>query len=378
MKASSSRLLFFVTVDWFFCSHFLERAAAAKEAGYDVVVLCRVDRHLQVMESAGLRVIDLPINRRSLNPISSLVELVGIYQIYRQEKPDLVHQIGIKPILFGTLAARFAGVTRILNAMVGGGYLFTSQTYLARVLRPFVDFALRLLLNPSGSCVVFENKDDLATFVENDLVRRSASKLICGAGVRLDQYSMASNAANPPIVVLVARLLWDKGIGEFVAAARLLRVEGITARFVIVGSVDSGNRAAIDSGTLAAWQDDGCVEFWGFRTDIPEVLAQASVVCLPSYREGLPKALLEGMASGLPCVTTDVPGCREAVRQCDNGLLVSPRDPQSLAEALKILINDPEMRKRMGLRGRERVEKEFSSEWVIKQTLELYGEMFKK
>lgn len=177
------------------------------------------------------------------------------------------------------------------------------------------------------------------------------------------------------MVVLVARLLWDKGIGEFVEASRALRQRGVSARFVVVGDADPENRACIDHGTLDAWRSDGAVEWWGFRTDIPQILAQASIACLPSYREGLPKSLLEAMAAGLPCVTTDVPGCREAVRHDDNGLLVPARDASALAEAIAHLLAHRELAQKMGARGRQRLEQEFSAQQVNASTLSLYREM---
>jgi glycosyltransferase involved in cell wall biosynthesis len=177
------------------------------------------------------------------------------------------------------------------------------------------------------------------------------------------------------LVVVTARLLWDKGLGEFVAAARLLRAQGIQARFALVGDLDPGNRASIDPAVLDEWKAEGVVELWGFRRDMPRVLGEADIVCLPSYREGLPKSLLEAMAAGLPCVTTDVPGCREAVRNGENGWLVPPRDPQALARALKLLIENPDLRYRMGKRGRDMVLTEFDSPIICQQTLQVYEGM---
>lgn len=375
MTSVRPKLLFFVAVDWFFCSHFLSRAVAAQRAGYDVVVLTRVIRHGSVIESAGLRLIPLEMDRRSLNPWAAVKAIRAVYRIYKDERPVLIHQVAMKPIVFGGIAARLAGLSGVVNAVVGGGYAFTSTGALARLIRPVLIAALKRLLNPPGSKVVFENADDLDAFTRAGFLRSEDGVLIRGAGVDVSAYRQGSAASATPLVVVAARLLWDKGIGEFVDAARLLRASGIKARFVVVGDIDPGNRAAIDEGTLAAWREEGVAEFWGFREDMPAVLAQASISCLPSYREGLPKALLEAMAAGLPCVTTDVPGCREAVRHGDNGLLVPARDPQALADALKQLISDQTMRQRMGERGRARAVSEFSSEWVVQQTLGLYQRM---
>lgn len=372
MTQTRTKLLFFIAVDWFFCSHFLSRAKAAREAGYDVVVLTHVGSHGRQIEAAGLRLIPLQMSRRSMNPIAAVQTLLRIVRIYRREQPELVHQVALKPILLGSIAARLASVPHQVNAVVGAGYFFTSQRLLIRIMRPILRLALRLLLNPRGSRVVFENIDDLKVCVRARQVRQEDAVLIRGAGVEPERYYEGARIGTDPCVVLVARLLWDKGIGEFVKAANILLARGILARFVIVGDRDLDNRACIDSDTLEKWRKDGAVELWGLRRDIPEVLAQASIACLPSYREGLPKFLLEAMAASLPCVATDVPGCREVVRDGDNGLLVPIYNVQALADALEKLLLDPNLCRQMGRRGRQRLEQEFSSSLIIKKTMMLY------
>ena len=375
MSYSRPKLLYFVTVDWFFCSHFLSRAVAAREAGFEVLVLTRVTRHGDQIEAAGLRLLHLDIDRRSMDPVAGLMTLLRVIRVYKNERPVLLHHVALKPILLGSMAAQFVGIKKIINAVVGGGYAFTSRHPAVRLIRPILRLGLKLLLNPPGSRVVFENGDDLAGFVEDRLVRPEDAVLIRGAGVEPGQFPRRDETHGLPVVVLVARLLWDKGIGEFVEAARVLRKRGVQARFVIVGDLDPDNRACIDPSMLEAWKAEGAVELWGFRSDIPHVLAEATIACLPSYREGLPKCLLEAMAAGLPCVTTDVPGCREAVRDRDNGLLVPPQDAIALADALGCLIRKPELARTMGKRGRQRLEQEFSAQHVNESTLALYREM---
>jgi Glycosyltransferase len=375
MMQSRRKLLFFVSVDWFFCSHFMARAKAARDAGFEVVVLTNATQHHERIEAAGLRLIHIDFDRRSLDPASGLLSLWYVWKILRQEQPDILHQVALKPILIGSLAARFAKRTKIVNAVVGGGYLATSETLLARQIRALLNLALRMLLNPIGSRVIFENPDDLTSFVQNGCVSKTDAILIKGAGVDLADYQTGDVMAEVPLILLPARLLWDKGVGEFVGAARKLKGQGVAARFVVVGGADGGNRAAIDDDTLAAWRNERAVEFWGFRPDMPEVFAQASIVCLPSYREGLPKVLLEAMAAALPCVTTDVPGCREAVRDGYNGRLVPPRDVNALAQALESLIEDRKLRQEMGRHGRLRAEREFSSELIVRDTLAVYKDL---
>jgi len=372
---SKPKLLFFITVDWFFCSHFLERATAARDAGYDVLVMTRVERDGQRITQQGLRLVPIAIDRRSLNPFAALSALWQVVKVYRRERPAIVHHVAIKPILLGTLAARLLGMKGVINAIVGMGYLSTTDRTSLRLLRSGLGLGLKFLLNPPGSRVVFENRDDLSSFVRQGQVRQKDAVLIRGAGVVPQAYSSHRPTEGPPVVVLVARMLWDKGVGEFVEAARMLRDQGSNARFLLVGDVDPGNRGSIPASMLRAWGDEGVVECLGYRADVPEVLALADIACLPSYREGLPKSLLEAMATGLPCVATDVPGCREAVRHGVNGLLVPARDARALANAVQRLLDNPKLASQMGRRGRERIEMEFSSQRIVRETLDLYRQM---
>lgn len=375
MNTKAPKLIYFVTVDWFFCSHFLDRAKAAKKSGFDVIVLTSVNQHRAAIEGAGLRVIELKINRKSLNFIFTLKNILDIVYIFKKERPDIIHQIALKPILLGSFAAKITGIRNIVNAVVGGGYAFTSHSPLMLLLRPFIKLALKLLLNPLKSFVIFENKDDLTSFIVNRSVRPESAVLIRGAGVNIDFYTPRQNTNQIPLIVVPARLLWDKGLGEFVMAAQWLKRKGIVARFAIVGSQDPDNRANIPSTVLEKWKTDGDVELWGFQPNMSKVLSEADIVCLPSYREGLPKALLEGMAAGLPCVTTDVPGCREAVIDGKNGLLVPPRDHLALANALHQLIINPQLRLQMGQCGRKMAIEEFSSSIICQQTLKVYEKL---
>ncbi len=366
------KLLYLITEDWFFCSHFFDRAVAARKDGFEVLVVTRIRTHDETIRAAGLRLLPLEINRGGLNPFSDLVVLWRIIRLYRSERPDLVHHVALKPIVLGTFAARLAGVKHIVNALVGMGFVYASRRTLALLLRPALHMLLKVTLNPLGSRVVFENEDDMHNFTAKGLVRTDDAVLIRGAGVDIQSFRPVPRNAITPVVMLVARMLWDKGIGEFVEAAEILKKRGVTARFVLVGAPDYANREHISESTLIRWQKQGAVEWWGARERMHMVLDEADVACLPSYREGLPKALLEAMAAGLPCVTTDVPGCRAVVTDGDNGLLVPPRDASALAQALHRLIGDADLRNQMGRRSRKRVEEEFTNERVIASTLAIY------
>jgi len=368
----TQKLLYLISEDWFFCSHFIERAVAARNAGYAVVVVTRERRHGEQIRSAGLKLVPIGFERQSINPFGELRLLSDICRIYSRERPDIVHHVAAKPIFYGTLVARLLGLKAVVNAPVGMGYAFSSSDTKARVLRPLIQLGYRLLLNPSGSRVIFENGHDLNAFVGSGVVRQNEAVLIRGAGINLAAFQPHPVEAGIPVVMLIARMLRDKGVMEFVAAAHQLHASGVQARFVLVGNPDAANPASISLDTLKSWNGANGVEWWGWRDDIAEVLRQAHIVCLPSYREGLPKSRLEAAACGLPIVTTDAVGCRDVVTDGQNGYLVPVKDVPSLAIALQKLIADPELRRTMGEKGRKRAENEFSSERVITETLAVY------
>jgi len=370
-----TRLLYLVTEDWYFCSHRLPLAVAAREGGYDVLVATRVADHGDRIRAAGLQLIPLGLSRRGQNPVRELGSVAEIVGVYRRVRPDLVHHVALKPVLYGSLAARLTRVPTVVNALAGLGYVFSSGDLQAKAMRPFVRAAYHLLLDGRNRRLVVQNPDDRDLFARSGLVDAERIRLIHGSGVDPTCFQPTPEPAGPPLVVLPARMLRDKGVHEFVAAARLLRQQGIAARFALVGDPDPENPAAIDEVRLRQWEAEGVVEYWGWRDDMAAVFAECHLVCLPSYREGLPKALIEAAASGRAIVTCDVPGCREVVDDGDNGLLVPPRDSAALAAALHRLIVDPALRERMGDRGRARAVAEFSIQRVIADTLAVYREL---
>ena len=348
---------------------------AAKAAGYDVLVVTRVVNKGPQIVDAGLRLMHLPLGRSSLNPFSAVWSMLRLALIYWRERPDLVQHIAMKPIFLGTLAARLVGIRGVVNAPVGMGFVFTSKGLLATVLRPLFRVLMHALLNPRGSKVILENADDCAALVKSHYAKEQDIRLIRGAGVDIDRFKPSNREHDGLVVMLVARLLWDKGVLEFAQAARLLRANNPQVRFVLVGSPDSQNPANIPQDQLDTWRAQGDVEIWGYQENMPEIWAQAAIACLPSYREGLPKSLIEALATGLPCVTTDVPGCREVVTENVNGLLVPAREVQPLVRALQSLIDNPALREAMGRNGRQRAVAEFSSDRVVRETLSVYRSM---
>lgn len=369
------RLLFFVTEDWYFCSHRLPLAIAAKKAGFDVAILTRTSEHAEIIRSAGIRLIPSTLERRSLSPLRELRELLRIIKIYRQEQPDIIHQVALKPVLYGSLAALFVKKPKVVNALAGLGFVYTSDTVKSRLLRPFITIAFRLLLKRNQSRVILQNLDDIKLLTENRVLKRQDIHLIRGSGVNLKHFSESPEPTGDACIVLAARMLWDKGVGEFVSAARQLHKQGVTARFILVGKCDPDNPAAISEEQLATWQREGIIEWWGHQDDMATVFSKAHIVCLPSYREGLPKVLIEAAACGRPIITSDAPGCREVVRPSVNGLLVPLRNAEALAEAMRRLIDNPELRLRMGAQSRQIAEQMFAEEKVIAETLAVYREL---
>lgn len=371
-----AKILFFVTEDWYFCTHRLPLAIAAKEAGHDVVVLTRVNAHGDLIRSHGLTLEHLEFSRKDRNPFKEFVLLLCLAATYRRLNPDLAHHVALKPVVYGSVAAYFSGASpRIVNAITGLGYVFISRQVRARLLRPWLRLACRLLLNRGASRVIIQNPDDRALLLAQGMVTPERITLIRGAGVDTEVFAPKPESEDTPLIILPARLLWDKGVGEFVAAARTLRAAGVNARFALVGDPDPENPSGVSDEQIQAWVQEGVVEWWGRRDDMPSVYAQSHIVCLPSYREGLPKSLLEAAACARPIVTTDAPGCREIVRHEQNGLLVPMRDAKALTKALNRLIDDPKLRTSMGTRGREIVLAEFAVQKVIDQTLSLYREV---
>jgi len=369
------KLLFFVTEDWYFCAHWLHFAVAAKEAGYRVTVLTRVREQGQPILDAGLELIPIELNRHGLNPLQDFALIRRLIAVYRQQRPDLVHQVAMKPILYGSLAARLAGVRGMVNLAAGLGVVFAAPGRGARLLRPLLKAGFHLIARTCPSRFVFQNPDDARRmFADADTNPRV--RVIRGVGVDPDRFTPAPEPEGPPVVALAARLIWDKGIRELVTAAGIIRERGIPARFALVGEPDHNNPGSVPREQLEAWDRDGLVEWWGHRDDMPVVYAASSIFCLPTkYGEGLPTVLLEAAACGRALVATDAPGCREVVRHAENGLLVPIGEAEALAEALAQLLTDASRRREMGRRGRRLVEQEFSRARVEGETVALYREL---
>ncbi|MBK1644912.1 glycosyltransferase family 1 protein [Thiocapsa imhoffii] len=370
------RILYFVLADWYFCTHYLPLARAARAAGFAVTVITSVEAHGDTIRAAGLDLIDLAVSRQGMNPVRELMSLVRVMKSLRRVRPDLLHNIAQKPVLYGTFAARLNGVGAVVNGVAGMGYLFGSDKLRDRVVRALLGGAYRALLTAPWVRVLVQNPDD-----QRQLERLIGIQplLIPGSGVDVSAFTPVNAPPGPVVVMLASRMLWDKGVGELVAAARVLKERGSSARFVLVGRPDPGNPASVTATTLEAWHREGCIEWWGYQSDMPAVLAQAHIACLPSYyREGLPKFLLEAAAAGLPLVTTDATGCREAVEPGGNGFLVPIRDTRALVTALEQLIADADLRRRFGLRSRLLALERFDAVRIHDATLRVYQDLLER
>lgn len=369
------RLLFLITEDWYFWSHRLDLARVASQAGFDVSIATRVTDHGERIQGEGFRLFPIGLFRRSRNPFVELAAILELIRLYRRERPAIVHHVAMKPIVYGSLAAWISGVPVVVNAFAGLGYAFTDETRRGSMVPMSLRRALKILLWLSQSVVLFQNKDDRDLLLEAGAVEIQHTRIISGSGVDTKTFDVRPSAEECPIVMLASRMLWDKGIGEFVEAARRLKQNGVSARYVLVGRCDEHNPAAIEPTQLRRWVEEGVVEWWKHRDEMSSTLASATIVVLPSYREGLPKVLLEAAACGKPLIATDVPGCRDIVTHGINGLLVPARDPAALADAIDSLLRDSSLRAVMGVAGREVVLRAFSVEKVAGQVVDLYREL---
>ena len=367
------RLLYVVNAAYYFLSHRLPVALAAQSSGWEVHVASPASRETREIERAGLTVHPLHLSRWGTLPWQELRSIYALCRLYRRVNPQLVHHIAVKPVIYGGIAARIVTVPGVVNSVPGFGQVFTNRGVAAGCLRIIVKLLYRVALRHPNQCVIFQNPEDRDDFVRDGVVPERETRLIPGSGVDVERFQPSSFATSVPLIVLAARLLRQKGVEEFVEAARRVRSAGWKARFVLVGVPEPGNPGSVPESRLESWVHEGCIEWWGFRGDMPAVFASAHVACLPSfYHEGVPKALLEAAACGRPLVATDTRGCREIVRHGENGLLVPPRDAAALADAFFHLLQNRDALDRMGRASRAIATREFPLARVVRETLGVY------
>ncbi len=369
------RVLIVVNVDWFFLSHRLPVALGAVQEGHEVHLATSLTGSQDRLKNYGFLVHPIQLYRSEAGPISSLKLFFQLFKLFRSIKPDVLHLVTIKPVLIGGLAARCASVGGVVYAISGLGHVFLADSLYGKFRRALVSVWYRFVLGAQNIRVIFQNPDDQLALQSVSKLRAPQMVMIPGSGVDLALYQSTPMPSGVPVVLMAARLLTTKGVLEFVQAAELLKAAAVKARFCLVGDIDPANPASISAKMLGDWKRSGVVEVLGHRTDIPAMMAQSHVVVLPSYREGLPKVLIEAAACGRAVVTTDVPGCRDAILPGVTGLLVPPKDAQALAQAIERLVEDPKTCAEMGQAGRVHAEKSFEVQSVVKAHLAIYKEL---
>ncbi|QYU68613.1 glycosyltransferase family 4 protein [Leptolyngbya sp. 15MV] len=367
----SPTLLFLVNDTDFFLSHRLNLAIAAKEQGYRCIVASPDSASTATLRAHGVEHVSTVSVRDSHGPIGQLRALSDYWRVIGTSKPDLVHLITAKPVIFGGIVARLRGIP-VVAAISGLGFVFTANGVIGRLLKLLVALGYRLALNRERSVVVFQNGCDRSVFEELGIVRRCRVSMLRGSGVDLDRIKPHPEPASPIVALLPARLLRDKGLEEFVQAAAISRREERSIIFRLQGKLDPQNPTGISAAELQRWIESGLIEYRAHDSNPDSMLASAHIVVLPSYREGLPKSLVDAAAAGRPVVTTDVPGCRDAIRPGETGLLVPVRNARALADAIGKLADDPDLRQAFGKNGRRMAEEEFDITTISDQHLAMY------
>jgi len=362
-----------VTEDWYFWTHRLPLAQAARQEGFRVIVAARVAGHGERIEAEGFKLHPLAWRRRGDGLMGAGRALIEIFRLYRKERPRLVHHVALKAVVFGSIAAFAARVPRQINAIAGLGFVFTHLSLKTLAIRVAILQVLRIFVKRAGSHVIVQNPSDAEYLIGHGVVRRNQVSIIRGSGVDVARFLPYPEPSGRIVVATVSRMLRHKGIEILVNAAHLLRGRGLDLRFLLIGPIDADSPAPLLESELDGWTKTGVVEWLGALDDIPDVWASAHIAAFPSfYREGVPLAMLEAAACGRPIVSTDIPGCREVVEQGVNGFLVRENDVVALADAIEVLVRDRELRLRMGQAGRVRVQRYFAKEIIVDQTLALY------
>ena len=367
------KVLLFANTDWYLYNFRLPLAEALRSQGHDVVLVSPDGKYSERLKQAEFRWVAFPLVRQRLNPFAELITIFRLVLLYRRERPDVAHHFTFKCVMYGSIAARLARIKGVVNALAGLGHVFSDQGVQARLLRIIIQRICKSFLRPTQ--VIFQNPEDHHAFLKRGLVHRNASHLIRGSGVDVERFKPRANknSSDKRYVLLASRLLWAKGVAEYVEAARLVREQIPEAVFLLAGEADPGNPASVPQEVVDEWKRRGDVEVLGHCEDIKSLLEKADLVALPTYYgEGVPRILIEAAASGKPLVATDMPGCHEIVQHKLNGILIPPRDSRELARAIKEILPDDLCSARMGKHSRRLACDEFSQEQVINKTFQVY------
>ena len=367
------KIFMFANTDWYLFNFRLPLIKRLIELGHEVTVLSPAGLFQSRLRDEGVRCLTIALERKGQFGKGDITSLYQLLSIYGREKPDVVHHFTIKAVIYGMIAAKLARIPFQINAITGMGYLFTGDQARSSLIRRVAVFCLQMLLSGKNCRTVVQNEDDKAALLNFGISRSVPLFLIPGSGINLEKFtpSVIKNTGNVKIL-MASRILIDKGVREYVAAARKILALREDVEFLLAGTPDPGNPSSIEIEEIETWRDIKGFEYLNYVENIKELLDLIDIAVLPSYREGLPRSLLEASACQLPCVASDVPGCHDVVDDGVTGYLVEPKKTGELALAMERLIDDPNLRKRMGVAARERVSKLFSEEMVIDKTLEIY------
>ncbi|WP_351123780.1 glycosyltransferase family 4 protein [Shewanella sp. T24-MNA-CIBAN-0130] len=368
------KLLFIVNVDWFFISHRLPIALAAIKQGYEVHLACGITNRKAELETLGLVVHSLSISRSGTSLLKELKVIKEMNTIVEKVAPDAVHLVTIKGVVYGGLVTRFKKIKVRIASISGLGFVFIDKGFKALILRFLITKLYRIALNSSNTKVIFQNENDKAIFIKNNIIKPEQSLIIRGSGVDLEKYKYLPEPSGEKVIMFLARLLKDKGLVEFCEAAITLKKSGFKGRFVLVGDIDLYNPNSLNQQELNNYVNSGYIEHWGFSTNVAEIIAHSHVMVLPSYREGLPKSLIEAAACGRAVITTDVPGCRDAITPNLTGILIPVKSSEAIIYAIQTLCDNDDTRIIMGKKGRALAESCFDIADVIETHLKLYKE----
>ncbi len=366
------KLLYVINVDWFFVSHFLPLALEAKKRGYDVSIACGLTDKRDYLLSQGFHVYPLKISRGGTNIFKEISVLFQIIKVLAMAKPDIAEFFSIKPVLYGGLVSKFFSIKKKIFYITGLGYVFSEKNFKRSILRAFIRIIYRMALTGKKSTVIVENIHDRDIIIYLGTLNGTQIKVIKGAGVDLKKFRCTNENTKKITVVMASRLLRDKGVFEYIGAARILREKGDNSEFLLYGDIDSENPASLTSAELAKIKSEAIVTVRGYSTNVEKIFSEANIIILPSYREGFPKVLIEAAACGRAVVTTDVPGCRDAIISGETGILVPVKDPQKLADAIHYLVSNKDLRVSMGNAGRRLAENEYGFDSILSQHISLY------
>lgn len=371
LKSGKMKILLTANTDWYLYHFRLSLAKFLRQNQFEVVFVSPEGKYVSKILSEGFRWIPWNLGRKTIAPWRELRTIVDIAGIIREENPDLIHNHTIKPVIYASMAAKIIGKQYVINSITGRGHVFLADTIHVKLLRKLTVLLYRLAVKNPYNTLIFENQADKRFFTELKIANPERSYIIPGVGIDPDYYLPMPEPEGTPLVVFAGRLLWSKGIKDLIEAARILHPK-LKFRLALVGRPDPGNPTSIPEDVIRAWLNEGIAEWWGWQEDIREVLKACHIVTLPSLGEGLPTVLMEAAACQRPIIATDVPGCNDIVAHNINGLLVTPNDPAQLAEALRILLLDRDLRTKMGKAGREIVLNNFSTQIINAKTSELY------